>query len=349
MAMHNAPIWAERDRPSLRLEDVRGDGRSLQYAALVSGGGVYDGHFVDYVNDYKVPLQEELRAAQDDTDAYMFGHGIDLRRLTRDASVVVGEPAYPQYRIVMTDAITKLPTYQRLQRGLFFDQDVHTGNPVQIGCDFSPVMHVVRVCSECTHRAEEVDVIDAVARGVGQALLSPCTDIWMSGVAALRNTPEAVSSGYSYRYNNQQYGAFMQHAATAKIAAGTRYLMGVPADNPPDTHPLLEPYTPRSWNMVSTLAALAVDVVAQQLDPEEGQRLWRDFYGMARSDQLDARRADVAARISEATGGRLLLEDFDKMPVTTPTEGLRSLEYTEEACGVDDLVRPSTAIKHASI
>ena len=330
------PCWGERELPSSQITDVT----ALGYSDALLAADDTDADFVDWVNSSRRPLQAEM-TEQDSVALDMLAlRGIDYTYLTQIIARHTGTVPYPTQRLLLSSQARDSKTYVSatssvLPEFTFTDDE-------EIDAQYHPLLGIITVNNKFYQEAERSAVADSVADTLGQAAIGRVVNIQVD-----RQPDPAFRFwyGYQWRWNGESYGAFLQKAATAKLAAIARTEARIWTPGHSAGHALIEPYRRESgWHAYyyESVAAVTLDVLSRAAGcKDEDCTLYRPIWEFAKAGGDEAARDELAEIVSHATGGTILLEELEAAPIAKEGMPLHTLQRVEEACDVESSRRPS--------
>jgi hypothetical protein len=341
------PVWEERELPTTYVVDVRAIDKD--YSILPRSDLGENRDFLLWMNSFKKPLHDELRQISHLTEARLERRGIDLGEINDVVAEVTDRKAYPLTRLVTAHDAAKGYAYNRAAAMGFFPVEMQFKDNSPAYGQFIYLMNFIRFRADYLNKAPKVDVIDTVAHALGYAVLQRTTSVVIpEGPDPAKLRPYSYA-GYSWRYNDHEYGEPMDTASAAKIAAKTRKEMGIRTAGQPAPNPIVEAYRENRGFSYAAMGAIALDVINQAAGLSDELAIYRPIWDFMQAGNEEAARGELRDIFKRATDGSIQLEEFEAARMTINGIPKAMLMRIEEVCGVDASMRPSRSIKVSQI
>lgn len=334
--------WEDRQQPSFQIIDTAYGAEGI---SPLGGDGVQTQEYVEWLMLYRGPLHYELQAISEATESRLLEHHIDVVTMARVVSGIAKTSLYPTQRIVTVDDAMPLPAYQEALAANFFSTEPQFTTGKRAEMDFIPPLHIIRLQTDYVNYASPLKLQDTVARGIGTATLAPIVN-----VAIEQNHTDTPNVywwfGTTWRHNDTYYGELLLEAAAIKLAAETRRHLGQQPHSAVG-HPTVEPYRYSRAVPQDANGAILLDIINTAAGNSDPLAIYRPLWQYARSGAADGdARQELQHMIARATQGSIVLEHLEQVPYTALGFPLKTLQRTEEACGLDASHRPSAYILH---
>jgi hypothetical protein len=338
------PVWSEREYPTTYHIDRHEPGRD--YSILPEADRGRNDDYVAWINSYKEPLHDSIRAVHPRTVERLARRDISLSAINELVSQVTERPPYPLERVVTASDLRSDPEYTAASKDGFFTKAMHFGEGGISFGQFEYILHFVRLRQSYIDRAAKSGVVDVAAHELGHAILAPVTYVHLDRL----DTGNKVYHwfGYSWRYNDRYYGELLDEASAAKVAAVTRRELGF-VKKQDSSAPVAEAYHENKGFSYASTMAVALDLLNQAAGHTDELAIYRPLWSFMTNTQDEAARDELAAIIRRASDSQVSLELLEAAQLSTKGLSLAILRQIEEACNIESHMRPSRFIRKVGI